>query len=1133
MNSVDFLLTNKHITYEIRTEIKRLGRPIPDLIISKTDDIAEYAEFLSYHRSNESLSADSSYDYFNADNLTNTERNPEVEKKLSDNILEDECLWMCQQAELGPLPNNIFSDKMSRAQLFIRRKNEQGDDCNCDSDQLSPIRDYLSLPLEYDYRFDDNVNLNLSITKVAMNVYERESAVLEGVRWSEPLDLVFKNNFIRDPTLTWQYFASPRGFMRHYPAVQWSKERYDRTYDFRTRTWYTEAITSPKDIVILLDKSGSMEGTRRAMSMQIVNQILDTLNDNDFFNIYTFANTTEPVVSCFSDTLVQANEENLRLFRENLPVYIEKFAANLTLGFEKAFEILENFTTTKTSANCNQAIMIITEGIDYSYNKDFFKTHNEAKKFPVRIFTYQIGADEGDAKELEWIACFNKGWWANITDMGDIREKMLNYLNVMSRPINLNRDNKSDRKYIWSYLHVDLADRRLSNWLWKKYEGIRQRQVFLDHVKRKTFRLGQFFTSSSHMLLQDTHEYEEYEKEINYKYMTTVSLPVYGRREDEIDLIGVAGIDVPLTLFKALIDYQRLGVNGYAFIVTNNGYVLMHPDHRTQFKKILKPTFNRVDIVEVEILDDDNDPRLFGEAIVKLREKLVSQNESGEVSLNVKYSLHDMKRLMLGKRHYFYAPVGPFTLGIVLPDRYGFVKINRSDLPPQKHGYEALLDSNWKAHPDWIYCNSCKNEQQEDKVKKAFAGQENSNLLNSFIYDLDATRWFNSAIDNEEKFIRDYIVHKVFLATYSGLFRWKTLKDITESEHKSFEERNNEAVDEDWYRRAVELNFKNESFYIYSVPFETSGYENNTVITSTKAIFVEKDGMKTPVAVVGLQFNHRAMYRLYNVTTKQCVDQEGKACNYTCESDYLNCFILDNNAYVVLSDDVEFIGRYMGDIRPDIMARLTDESVYTRKRMFDYQAICQKTPPESAGRIRMRIRHHRPSVDNMELDDEPGTYTVELENEVYQSTKDEFLAFEKLAINKTFPTPCDHDMWLYNFNESKNFPYAPFSKVKSKPYVVDRIPNTNLLFLAINGDKPCTKSDAGHKAPEPREILYRTSPHRNVSLPCYIAINNNYTRRMYMGCFNRDEKEYDKVGMIFEMKNCNFSPFLKKNKNHL
>ncbi|KAJ8947419.1 hypothetical protein NQ318_009625 [Aromia moschata] len=37
MNSIDFLLTNKDIIYEIRTEIKRLGRPIPDMIISKTD----------------------------------------------------------------------------------------------------------------------------------------------------------------------------------------------------------------------------------------------------------------------------------------------------------------------------------------------------------------------------------------------------------------------------------------------------------------------------------------------------------------------------------------------------------------------------------------------------------------------------------------------------------------------------------------------------------------------------------------------------------------------------------------------------------------------------------------------------------------------------------------------------------------------------------------------------------------------------------------------------------------------------------------------------------------------------------------------------------------------------------------
>lgn len=38
-----------------------------------------------------------------------------------------------------------------------------------------------------------------------------------------------------------------------------------------------------------------------------------------------------------------------------------------------------------------------------------------------------------------------------------------------------------------------------------------------------------------------------------------------------------------------------------------------------QFEDILKPTFNRVDILEVEILDDENEPRLFGKSAVEVR----------------------------------------------------------------------------------------------------------------------------------------------------------------------------------------------------------------------------------------------------------------------------------------------------------------------------------------------------------------------------------------------------------------------------------------------------------------------------------------------------------------------------------
>lgn len=133
-----------------------------------------------------------------------------------------------------------------------------------------------------------------------------DDELLNEIRWSEALDLTFKCNFRRDPTLTYQYFGSPKGFMRFYPATQWSSETYDDSIDFRIRSWYIEAMSSAKDIIILLDRSGSMlSNSRRSTANEIVNSILDTLTDNDYVNIYTFTNSTESLVDCFNDTLVQ------------------------------------------------------------------------------------------------------------------------------------------------------------------------------------------------------------------------------------------------------------------------------------------------------------------------------------------------------------------------------------------------------------------------------------------------------------------------------------------------------------------------------------------------------------------------------------------------------------------------------------------------------------------------------------------------------------------------------------------------------------------------------------------------------------------------------------------------------------
>ncbi|XP_010008572.1 PREDICTED: voltage-dependent calcium channel subunit alpha-2/delta-3-like, partial [Nestor notabilis] len=130
------------------------------------------------------------------------------------------------------------------------------------------------------------VNISLSDVQVPTNMYNKDPAIVNGVYWSESLNKVFVDNFDRDPSLIWQYFGSAKGFFRQYPGIKWEPDENGViAFDCRNRKWYIQAATSPKDVVILIDVSGSMKGLRLTIAKQTVSSILDTLGDDDFFNI--------------------------------------------------------------------------------------------------------------------------------------------------------------------------------------------------------------------------------------------------------------------------------------------------------------------------------------------------------------------------------------------------------------------------------------------------------------------------------------------------------------------------------------------------------------------------------------------------------------------------------------------------------------------------------------------------------------------------------------------------------------------------------------------------------------------------------------------------------------------------------
>ena len=53
-----------------------------------------------------------------------------------------------------------------------------------------------------------------------MHGFPSDPDIVNGVYWSEALNKVFVDNFERDPTLTWQYFGSAKGFFRQYPGEE-------------------------------------------------------------------------------------------------------------------------------------------------------------------------------------------------------------------------------------------------------------------------------------------------------------------------------------------------------------------------------------------------------------------------------------------------------------------------------------------------------------------------------------------------------------------------------------------------------------------------------------------------------------------------------------------------------------------------------------------------------------------------------------------------------------------------------------------------------------------------------------------------------------------------------------------------
>uniref|UniRef100_A0A8C5I1D7 Voltage-dependent calcium channel subunit alpha-2/delta-2-like n=1 Tax=Gouania willdenowi TaxID=441366 RepID=A0A8C5I1D7_GOUWI len=359
------------------------------------------------------------------------------------------------------------------------------------------------------------------------------------------MERVFMENSREDPSLLWQAFGSATGVTRYYPATPWKTPDKIDLYDVRRRPWYIQGASSPKDMVILVDVSGSVSGLTLKLIKASVMEMLDTLSDDDYVNVARFNEKAEAVVPCFKH-LVQANVRNKKIFKDAVQQMQAKGTTDYKSGFHFAFNQLLN--TNVPRANCNKIIMLFTDGGE-DRAQDVFMQYNWPNK-TVRVFTFSVGQHNYDVTPLQWIACTNKGYYFEIRSICAIRINTQEYLDVLGRPMVL--------------------------------AGSDAKQVQWTNVYQDALGLGMVVTGT----------------------LPVFNLTTDGNSQNQL-ILGVMGVDVHLDEIKRLTPRYNLGANGYIFAMDPNGYLLLHPNLQPKLVNLPEPV--TLDFLDAEVEDSNKE----------------------------------------------------------------------------------------------------------------------------------------------------------------------------------------------------------------------------------------------------------------------------------------------------------------------------------------------------------------------------------------------------------------------------------------------------------------------------------------------------------------------------------------------
>nr|CDJ98359.1 VWA N-terminal and Cache domain containing protein [Haemonchus contortus] len=388
---------------------------------------------------------------------------------------------------------------------------------------------------ESDVREASNSAARTSGVHVNIESYRCDATVIRDFGWTgaEVVEKTMAENKRADETMRHQFIGTYSGLTRMYPRRYWRIEPAPITidlYDPKFRPWFVNTESAPKDIVFLIDYSGSVKGPTMHLIKITMMYILSTLSPNDYFFGVYFNSVFAPILSCANGTFLPATTSNKKIFFERLGELEEKDQAHVSAPLRFSLDALRGNLNSTNSAFPNyrsgghKLLMLFTDGLDEWPHAVMEEELRNRNGDVIRMFGYSMGYGTGQLPMLNWMACKTFGKYSVIDSIMDVKPQSRSFLDHLSVALGKTLETTpiEARRISWSKLYMEVQG------------------------------LGPTIT---------------------------ISLPIV-TKPDGIWLgqriAGIAGIDIGIA---ELTDRLPRGDQIYGIIVDNNGIIIYHPRH--------------------------------------------------------------------------------------------------------------------------------------------------------------------------------------------------------------------------------------------------------------------------------------------------------------------------------------------------------------------------------------------------------------------------------------------------------------------------------------------------------------------------------------------------------------------------